>query len=691
MLSLKQLIDLDTLQHLLDRFYRLTGFRAGMVDTQGTILISTGAPDICMDFHRSNPITARRCLQSDLMVSPGQCRDRGYFTYTCANGFMHCGVPVVVREQQLGTFFLGSFLFEAPDIEVFKAQAEEVGFDVQAYLAALEAVPVLNPEQVDQAMGFYLDLVDWVARIGLQKLRLQETMSGYQDLQERYALALSGSREGIWDWDLKNDKVSFSPRWKEILGFADHELPNTIQTWKDLIHPDDFQKVMQANMSLFTPGVEHFSVQYRMQHKSGRYLWILGRGTCVRDDTGLPVRLTGTHTDITPHKEAEKELWQEKKMDAVTTLAGGVAHEFNNILQGISGNTQLLQTLLPPEGREQNYLNKTLSSVSRASELIDELLSYSQQALIKKDRIDLNAIARETADHLRPLFEDRLSLEVELDSELEAIPGDPGQLEQVLHIMIQNAEEAIPSDRWGTVRIETRKEEVKPSSRAGLGGLEPGPYARLRIADNGCGIDRHHRQQVFDPFFTTKDPGQGTGLGLSTVYSVVQAHRGHITCSSTPDQGTAFTILLPVLTPGRESSSGCSQPGAPQRDLKVLVADNDDLVLETVCEALQWVHMSIIRARSGQEMLQQCRDPEQPIQALVCDLKLCQDGSTNWVKALLNEIPAMPVVIVGSSPSSPTMTELEQAGVSSFIAKPFKHEQLLSAIYSAIQKHSPSQ
>jgi len=215
---LKQLIDLDTLQNLLERFYHLTGFRAGLVDTQGTILISTGAPEICMKFHRHNPVTAKRCLLSDLHVCRDQCQPKGYFTYKCANGLMHCGVPVIVREQQLGTFFLGSFLFEEPDVEMFRAQAEIIGFDVQAYLAALEDVPVFTPDQVDQAMGFYIQLVNWMALVGFQNVQLLKATASLDDLQERYALALSGGREGVWDWDLKNETVYFSPRWKEILG-----------------------------------------------------------------------------------------------------------------------------------------------------------------------------------------------------------------------------------------------------------------------------------------------------------------------------------------------------------------------------------------------------------------------------------------------------------------------------------------
>lgn len=688
--SLKQLIDLDTLQNLLERFYQITGFRAGLVDTQGTILISTGAPEICMEFHRQNPVTAKRCLLSDLHVCRDQCQPKGYFTYKCANGLMHCGVPVVIQEQQLGTFFLGSFLFEEPDVEMFRAQAKILGFDVQAYLAALEDVPVFTPDQVDQAMDFYIQLVNWMALVGFQNVQLLKATASLDDLQERYALALSGGREGVWDWDLKNETVYFSPRWKEILGFADHDLPNDIHSWRSLIHPDDFQKVMKANMSLFTPGVDHFSVQYRMRHKNGSYLWILGRGTCIRDASGLPIRLTGTHTDITPHKEAEKELRQQKHMEAISTLAGGVAHEFNNILQGISGNTQLVQSCLPSDGREQKYLRQTIDAVGRASELINDLLTFSQQVRISSQGVDLNAIVRQTVETLRPIFADRLSLEINLDPELDNLPGDPGQLEQILHLLIQNAEDAIPKDKSGSVRITTQMRQVAPSCQAGMSGLTPGIYAELCIADNGCGMDQHHRQQIFNPFFTTKDPGKGTGLGLSTVYNVVKAHKGMITCSSTPDQGTEFSILLPVLAPGgtdRESgttSISSADSGQPGSQLNVLVVDDDELVLETVSEALQWVDMSVVKARSGQEMLQQCRQHDQVIDALICDLELCTETEPNWLKAVLEEFPSMPVVVTSGHPAPDSSSALQGCTIASFVSKPFKHEKLLSELHAVI-------
>jgi PAS domain S-box-containing protein len=692
--SLKRIIDTETLQQLLERFYHLTGFRAGMVDSQGSILISTGAPDICLEFHRKNPITARRCVLSDLQVCPDQCQARGYATYRCANGLMHCGVPIVVQGQQLGTFFLGSFLLEEPDIDAFRTQAEENGFDVREYLAALKEVPIYTEDQVDRVMGFYLLMVNRIAQMGYQNVQLQEAKASLQDLKERYALALNGSQEGVWDWDLERETVYFSPRWKEILGFADHELPNDIQSWKDRIHPDDFHKAMKANMSLFNPGVDHFSVQYRMRHKSGHDTWILGRGTCIRGASGQPVRLTGTHTDITTQKEAENELRHQKKMDAVGTLAGGVAHEFNNILQGISGNVQLMQSLLPADCREQKYVRQTLEGIGRAARLIEQLLEFSQKTRVDNHGVDLNALVQNTAQSLAPLLQDSTELKVSLDPELGFIPGDPGQMEQLLHLLIHNADEAIPRERRGTVRVETGIEDLSAPGRAGKSPLQPGTYARLSISDNGCGIDPAQQHQIFDPFFTTKDPGQGTGLGLSTVYSIVKSHKGHISFSSSPDQGTMFTVLLPMT--GQDSAHEAHPPGRTPvehsnphgRSATVLVVDDDEMVLKTVCDALEWIGISAISSESGQEMLELCSRSERPLDALVCDLEICAGGSTNWLGKVQELCPEVPVVIISGHTDHPFRKAPREHGLAAFVCKPFEHEKLISEITTAIRQPS---
>jgi len=692
--SLKQIIDIEALQQLLERFYHLTGFRAGMVDSQGSILISTGAPDICREIHRKNPITGKRCVLSDLQVSSCQCQAKGYATYRCANGLMHSGVPIVVQGQQLGTFFLGSFLLKEPDIQAFRAQAEEAGFNVRSYLDALKEVPIYTVDQVNQVMEFYLQMVSGIAQMGYQNVALQQAKDKLHDLKERYALALNGSQEGVWDWDLESETVYFSPSWKEILGFADHELPNEIQSWKDLIHPDDFHKVMKANMSLFTPGVDHFSVQYRMRHKNGHQAWILGRGTCIRNASGQPIRLTGTHTDITTQKESENELRHQKKMDAVGTLAGGVAHEFNNILQGISGNIQLMQSLLPPECREQKYIRQTMDGIGRAAKLIEQLLEFSQKTRVDNHGIDLNALVQKAAGSLAPLLKDSNELKISLDPELDGIPGDPGQMEQLLHLLIHNADDSIPRTKGGTVRVETGIEDLSATGLAGKEPLQPGAYARLSISDNGSGIDPAKQHQIFDPFFTTKDPGQGTGLGLSTVYSIVKGHKGHISFSSIPDHGSTFTVLLPMK--GQQSKHEAQPPRrtaadlwSPQdRGLSVLVVDDDWLVLKTVCDALEWIGISAISAGSGEEMLELCSRSETSFDALVCDLELCSDGSTNWLGKVQNLCPDMPVVIISGHGDHPFRQSPREHGVASFVSKPFEHEKLISEITSAIRHRS---
>ena len=253
----------------------------------------------------------------------------------CENGLRDVAVPIIIAGEHLATFFTGQFFYDddKPDPEYFRAQAREFGFDEKSYLEALNRIPVFTREQVRNIMDYYRNLVQILAEMGLKNLELtrevKERKRAEQALlksEERYTLAVDRANDGIWDRDILTGEVYYSPRWKQMLGYEDHELPNNSEQWREKIHPDDYKMVMDALEGYLDGKFPAYEVEYRLEHKNGSYRWIHARGACLRDPQGKPYRIAGSHTDITSRKIAEELLIRNEALfrTVLETLPVGV-------------------------------------------------------------------------------------------------------------------------------------------------------------------------------------------------------------------------------------------------------------------------------------------------------------------------------------------------------------------------------
>jgi len=336
-LTFAQLVDIDQIQRMLESNYKITGVLSAILDTDENILVAAGWQDLCTRFHRVNPGTCERCRESDAHIKAHlpDFASGGYLDYMCKNGLRDVAVPIIIAGEHLATFFTGQFFYDDdnPDVEHFRAQAWEFGFDEECYLEALGRVPVFTREQIRNIMDFYRNLVQILAEMGLKNLELtrevKERKRAEQALlksEERYTLAVDGANDGIWDRDFSTGAVYYSPRWKSMLGYEDHELPNNSDEWRNKIHPDDYKMVMNTLEGYLSGIFPAYEVEYRLQHKNGSYRWIHARGACLRDLQGEPYRIAGSHTDVTSRKIAEELLKQNEALfrTVLETLPAGV-------------------------------------------------------------------------------------------------------------------------------------------------------------------------------------------------------------------------------------------------------------------------------------------------------------------------------------------------------------------------------
>lgn len=310
--ELSDLVDIPQLQKLLDNFYKATGVPSGIVTRGGTLLTSSKWRDICSKFHRVNPKSRLRCDENDKYISNKFKNGEKIVSFKCKNGLIDLCTPIMVDETFLASIFIGQILFENPNIEYFKKQAKEFGFNENDYLDALKEVPVVNKDEYKNILYFLQDLAQMIGEMGLRQLKLLEAQKKLELSEERYKLSLYGSNDGMWDWNFVDKNFYVSNRFIEILGHNLDKKKSFLMYCKSFIHPDDrlyCTKNLHEHLKGKTP---HFNEEIRIKTRCGNYKWVLIRGTAIFNNEGFPVRMAGSLTDLSSQKSSEELLKKEQ-------------------------------------------------------------------------------------------------------------------------------------------------------------------------------------------------------------------------------------------------------------------------------------------------------------------------------------------------------------------------------------------
>lgn len=355
-----------------------------------------------------------------------------------------------------------------------------------------------------------------------------------------------------------------NPALEELLGYTAAELVGW--HWRKIVPPEEMEKVQAQS----TQRLANISSIYetRLQRKDGSLVPVLVSARPLFEDDAF-VGVLSAFTDLTAHKQGEEErrkleeqLRQAQKMEAVGLLAGGVAHEFNNLLTVVQGNAELALSELPPADPLRKRFSSIYQAAQRGARLTQQLLAFSRRQILQPRPLHLNSLIRNFAEMMRRLIGADIALQLDLAPELQPVLADPNALEQVLINLAMNARDAMPEG--GTLRIATAQRELDEAYCQAHSEAKAGPYVRLTVADNGMGMSEETKAHLFEPFFTTKGVGRGTGLGLPMVYGIVREHDGLIEVFSKVGQGTQFDIYLPVAPsadPVPDSADGAPTPG----------------------------------------------------------------------------------------------------------------------------------
>jgi nitrogen-specific signal transduction histidine kinase/CheY-like chemotaxis protein len=406
------------------------------------------------------------------------------------------------------------------------------------------------------------------------------------------------------------------------------------------------------------------------------------------------VQVLGVATDITLRKRAEAALQtsedrmrQGQKMEAVGRLAGGIAHDFNNVLTAVRSYSEFLLEDLDAGDPHREDVEEISKAANRAAALVQQLLAFSRQQVLQPRALDLNATIGDLAPMLTRLLGSDIRLEVRVHSELGIVRADPGQLQQVLVNLAVNARDAMPGG--GALTIETTNVDLDESHTSNGITLSPGSYVLLAVSDTGVGMDRETREQAFDPFFTTKEVGQGTGLGLATVYGIVKQSGGYVWVYSEVGQGTTFKIFLPrvdatadVDLPARNVEGDLP---VECRSASVLLVEDDASVRAAARRALVRAGYVLFEASDGAEALALCTSPGAPaIDLVVTDLVMPEMGGLQLGAELRDRSPETRILYMsGYTRDAMRRQSVLEAGAA-FLEKPFTPQAFLRSVRLAL-------
>jgi PAS domain S-box-containing protein len=496
---------------------------------------------------------------------------------------------------------------------------------------------------------------------------------------EQLSVALDAAQMGVWYWSATDDRLTWDDTLRRMYGLAPDDRVTGYEDFISRVHPDDRELVETSVRRALTEG-GRLDYEFRIVLPDGRVRWIADRGSVVPGADGTPAGMTGTCQDTTDRRNTEEQLRLAHKMESVGRLAGGVAHEANNQMSVVMSAADfiLARTDLPPAVRaDAEYIRR---AAERTAAVTAQLLAFSRRQVLRPQVLGVNDVLERFRPVLQRTLGEDCPVTLLLDPGLGHVRADPGQLEQVLLNLAINSRDAMP--RGGRLSVETASVELTERSTMASHGVRvrPGRYAQLAVSDTGHGMDQATLAHAFEPFFTTKGVGQGTGLGLATVYGIVKQSDGYVWAYSEPGQGTTIKLYLPVTDAAPEAAAMEPAPAVAAKGELVLVVEDEAQVRTIAARALTEAGYRVLEAETGARALEIVRRNGHRPALMLVDVVMPGISGSELALELAQVVPGVPVLFT----SGYTDAEILRRGLlepgAAFLAKPFSPEALVRAV-----------
>ena len=461
-----------------------------------------------------------------------------------------------------------------------------------------------------------------------------------RESEEKYRGVVEESLVGVYIIEEGQFKY-VNKQYCEISGYAYEELANKAYHL-ELVHPDDRDMVRDNTNARLRGESDSIAYQFRMMRKDGQEIMVKALAS-VSSHNGRPA-IIGTLLDISKEQALEQQLRQAQKMEAIGQLAGGVAHDFNNILTALIGYGNLLKMKMKDNDPLRLYVDQMLASSEKAASLTQNLLAFSRKQIIKLKPFEINAIIQDAKKLLKRLLTEDIELKLKLSDEDLTILTDTTQMHQILLNLATNARDAMP--QGGVLTIETKEVELGKDFYFFHGKEESGKYILVSVSDTGHGMDEKTKDQIFNPFFTTKEVGKGTGLGLSIVYGIVKQHNGLVDVQSIPGKSTTFHLYFPAASPRMDEEKPIESVAeiTPSGKEVILVAEDNTEVRQLTKEVLEGSGYTVLEARDGWDAIEKFTQNKDRINLVILDVVMPKKNGSeayNEIRKIREDVKAL--------------------------------------------------
>ena len=517
---------------------------------------------------------------------------------------------------------------------------------------------------------------------------VESRTAALQESEGRYRILLESVTDYIYTTLVENGKqvaTSYGAGCVAVTGYTSEEYAADPGLWLSMVYGEDRAIVMEQANSVLA-GKTPVTIEHRIIHKDGRICWIRNTPVPRHNQEGSLIACDGIVTDITEQKTLEEQLRHSQKMEAIGTLAGGVAHDFNNILQAILGYSDLILNKAKDNDPVKHYVEEIMEASKRAAVLTNNLLSFSRKQTVSLAVIDLSEVIKSNEAFLRRLISEDIELKITCTGDPLAVLADRGQIEQVIMNLVTNARDAMPNG--GKLSIETQPVTMDQEFIETHGYGKAGEYVMFSVSDSGVGMDKETLLRIFEPFFTTKEQGHGTGLGLSMAYGIVKKHDGFINVYSEPGTGTIFRIYLPREQAGSLAGKIETSEVAPLRGgtETILVGEDDADLLRLSTRILSHYGYRVIEAVDGQDAVDKFIEYGESIDLVLLDAIMPKKNGREAFQEMRMLCPDLKTVFVSGYTRDifADGNQLDENSV--FIQKPISTDELVATVRAMLDK-----
>lgn len=563
----------------------------------------------------------------------------------------------------------------------------DLGFDIPFILVSGTIGEEIAVAAMKLGAADYL-LKDRLGRLGsavsqaIERSRVRtegrRTIEALRASEERFRQLADNIEEVFWIADENGARVIYiSPAYEKIWGRTCESLLSNPEQWIEAVHPADAVRIRAARASRLASGL--YDETFRIVRPDLTIRWIRDRAFAVKNPSDSVARMVGVAEDISQRKELEAQFLRAQRMEAIGTLAGGLAHDLNNILAPVLMAAGLLKDRAA-DGQDRAMLEMMEQSSQRGAAIIRQLLTFSRGIEGEKSPVEIQRLLKEIVNIIRETFPREITLVDESVQDLWPVVADATQLHQVFVNLCVNARDAMPDG--GQITLSAKNVELTALEVARRPDVKAGTYVRVTVADTGTGIPPDLLARIFDPFFTTKEIGKGTGLGLSTVLGILRSHAGFIDVQSEPSKGAAFSVYLPATNqPAVQAAESLKQ----ERPLSgkgetILVVDDEEAIREATQRLLTGHNFKVLTAVNGQDAIMVFLENRTRVRLVLTDVMMPTMGGLALVRALQVLDPEIRCIAITGMETRKRKAEFAALGITQVLSKPCSPRPLLEAI-----------